>query len=366
MITDNSEQLISLAMKYVADIVWIVDLDNQLLYISPSVEQVLGYSVEEAMKQSVEDVFTTHSLEVILQMRAALVNSSAEEPPEPIGGNILEMEMYHKDGSIISVEYNGNLILSDDGQPIGSLGVVRNITNIKRLNTELEIEIQKRAEFARFLIHELKTPLTSILASTELLLESNLQPPYDRAVQVISRTSSELNKRISELLDLTRSEIGRLQIKPRRINPKILVSEIVSDIELVVLSNNQKLRNELPSSLPYIKADKQRLRQVIMNLIDNAIKFTPEQGEIVINSSVEGDFLQIHIHNSGIGISKNNQVLLFEPYYSVTVESQRIQGLGLGLALSKQIIESHGGQIWVNSEIDKGTTFSFSIPLSDH
>ena len=377
MINRDINELLSIACKHVSDIVWMVDMDHHLIFITPSVEKVLGYTVDEAMALTIEDVFTSQSIETINQLVSNFHNVEWDNFSKLYMDRMIELDMVHKNGYIIPIEYNGNIIFSDSGQPIGSIGVARDISSIIRLNDEikqayrdekhlresLEKEIQKRTEFSHFLVHELKTPLTAILAAIELLESVKLDPLYDRALQVIQRTSSELNNRVGELLDLTRGEIGTLKINPMHLRPTELISEILQDIEPIVTSRNIILISQIPRELPYIKADKQRLRQVLMNLVDNAIKFTPEHGEITIYTTENDDSLVFHVKDSGQGISNNNQELLFEPYYSLVNDSTRIQGFGLGLALSRQIIESHGGRIWVESELDKGSIFSFSIPI---
>ncbi|MFC1940774.1 sensor histidine kinase [Chloroflexota bacterium] len=210
----------------------------------------------------------------------------------------------------------------------------------------------------------MKTPLTSIFASAELLLESEQKAPYDRVTKSIYRSSSELNERIGELLELTRAEVGELRIKPRRINPSIMIADIIRDIEPIVSNSKLHLRTQVPSILPHVKADRKRIRQVMQNLVDNAIKATPEGGEIMIQAMENNASIMIQVQDTGRGIKLKDEARVFEPYYRVPGIAERYAGLGLGLTLSKRIVELHSGQIWVESEIGKGSTFSFTIPLS--
>ena len=120
---------------------------------------------------------------------------------------------------------------------------------------------------------------------------------------------------------------------------------------------------DLPDSLPPINADAQRLEQVLRNLLINAVKFTPSGGSITLRTNKQNASLVVEVQDSGIGIPKEEQARLFEPYYRAEADRQHFQGLGLGLSLSKQIIELHGGRIWVTSEVGKGSTFAFSLPL---
>lgn len=375
----SKEEFYPLVLEHVADIIWISDLDNRLVYVSPSITQVLGYTIEEAMNQTVEDVFTPQSLASIMRIRAEEYDEKKRSHQPFNKSRVYELEMCHKNGSIIPVEIHASFVNDNNGQPIGFLSITRDITKLKqaerkikllynqekKLRESLEVEINKRSEFARVLVHELKTPLTAILSSTELLQESEQKAPYDRVVKSIYRSSSELNERISELLELTRAEVGELRIKSRRTNPSIMIAEIIRDIEPIISDSKLHLSMQVPSTLPRVKADKKRIRQVMQNLVTNAINATPEGGEIIIRIMERDNNLVIQVQDTGRGIRRKDQVHIFEPYYRISGIGERYEGLGLGLTLSKRVVELHGGTIWVESEVGKGSTFSFSIPLSN-
>ncbi|MFC1872655.1 ATP-binding protein [Chloroflexota bacterium] len=374
----NREELNSLIMEHVADIVWIADKENRLVYVSPSVTKVLGYTVEEALNISMEDVFTPESLASILEKRAEDFDNKRERRQLRKKSQVLLQEMYHKNGSIIAVEINASVVFDTNGQPNRFLSVARDVTKLKqaerslklqydrekKLRKSLESEVMKRTEFARVLFHELKNPLSAIFASAGLLLESNQEAPYDRVVKSIHRSSSELNERIDELLELTRAEVGELRIKPRHINPSKMIADSIKDIEPIISERKLHLRTEIPSMLHNVSADKQRIRQVMQNLVTNAIKATPEGGEIKIKVIEKDAYFIVGVQDTGRGIKHKDQTRIFEPYYRVPGIAERYEGMGLGLTLSKRIVELHGGQIWVESKVGKGSTFSFSIPLS--
>ncbi|MBN2077138.1 MAG: PAS domain-containing protein [Dehalococcoidales bacterium] len=233
----------------------------------------------------------------------------------------------------------------------------------KTLRQELEEEIEKRIEFSRVLVHELKTPLTSVVGMAELLLESNPQPPYDRAISSINRSTLELNNRISELLDLTRAEVGTLSIESCEINPSTVVSEVIKDMETNISSQDLILRTEIDSELPCINADEKRIRQVIQNLLTNAVKASETGGEILVSAILQDECFKVTVRDNGQGISEDDLPHIFEPYYRAKGVVEKYEGLGLGLTLSKKIIELHGGRIWVESELEEGSTFSFTIPV---
>ena len=154
-----------------------------------------------------------------------------------------------------------------------------------------------------------------------------------------------------------------LHLELRLVDPLQMLNSIFDDMRPVISMNKQSLITELPPSLPYVTADADRLRQVMLNLLDNATKFTPEGGNITLKAKEEEAFLIMEVQDTGRGITKEEQERLFQPYHRLESDRERLSGLGLGLVLSKTIVELHGGQMWLESKPGKGSTFSFSIPL---
>jgi len=234
----------------------------------------------------------------------------------------------------------------------------------KKLRQDLETEIKKRVEFTRALVHELKTPITPVLASSELMLEEIKEAGIlQELAQNINQGAYNLNQRIDELLDLARGEVGMLHLNPGAVDSGQLLHSIVDSVRPLAQKNKHILNAELPPSLPIIQADEDRLRQVVLNLLNNAFKFTPAGGSITVIAREEGNALVVEVQDTGRGISKAAQERLFEPYQQLERERARLSGLGLGLSLSKKLVELHGGQIWVQSEKGKGSAFGFSIPV---
>ena len=233
----------------------------------------------------------------------------------------------------------------------------------KNLRQALQAEITKKIEYTRGLVHELKTPITPIIAATELLLEEIREPPLDSLVKSISRSAANLNRRIDELLDMARSEVAMLRINPESFNITTLLREVVSEMTPLALRSSQSLVLEIPPSLPTLEADKDRIRQVLLNLLNNAVKFTPAGGKITLSAQQVGSNLITTVSDTGPGITEEQQKHLFEPYYQIKDARQQLSGLGLGLSLAKSLVELHGGRIWVESVKNMGSSFSFSLPL---
>jgi len=233
-----------------------------------------------------------------------------------------------------------------------------------KLRQDLETQIKRRVEFTRVLVHELKTPLTPVLASSDLLVAELSKEPLLSLAKNVNRGASALNQRIDELLDLAKGETGMLQLKIQTVNPLPLLRTIADDMASLASSQGQSLILDLPSSLSLIQADENRLRQIILNLLNNACKFTPEGGKITLRAREKDDYLIVETEDTGPGIAEEVQQRLFQPYFRLETDREHLAGLGLGLALCKALVELHGGQIWVKSQKGIGSTFTFSIPLA--
>jgi signal transduction histidine kinase len=225
----------------------------------------------------------------------------------------------------------------------------------------------KEEEWLRFvdtLSHELKTPLTSIIAAAGLLAEEleTGDRSHQKLIQTIIHNANTLETRLAELLDTVKTGSGKLRLQIEPVDMKSLILGTCLQITPMLRGKRQKLNTELPDSLPIIHGDGQRLEQVLLNLMTNAAKFTPEEGHILIKVRKEDARLIIDVQDDGIGIAQEELTRLFKPYSRLSSDRQRHPGLGLGLALAKQVVELHGGKIWVDSEPGKGSTFSFSLP----
>ena len=347
------------------EVLVVTDENTNIIDMNPTAQSIAGQTLQRCYGIPIVQLFPDLSKHIDTNGNVKIYNFqtttvSGEQsiildvevtPIKDIGENITSYIFLGHDISEI-IGLNEQLTLLYEGE--------------KTLRKELEKEIEKRIEFSRVLVHELKTPLTSVVGMAELLLESNPQPPYDRAINSINRSTLELNNRISELLELTRAEVGALSIEPDKIDPHALVSEVIKDMETNITGNELVLRTEIDPELPYIRADEKRLRQVIQNLITNAVKASNHGGEILVSATLQNDYIKITVRDNGQGISEEDQSHIFEPYFRAKGIAEQYEGLGLGLTLSKKIIELHDGKIWVESELGKGSTFSFTIPVASN
>ena len=227
----------------------------------------------------------------------------------------------------------------------------------------------KEEEWLRFidtLSHELKTPLTTIIAAAGLLaeeLEITREESYQKLIKTIIHNANTLETRLADLVDIVKTGSGQLQLQLEPVDMKSLLQGIALQISPLLQGKEQKLSVDLPASLPIIHGDGPRLEQVVLNLMTNAIKFTPKGGNVTLRARKLDAELLVEVQDTGIGISQDEQSRLFKPYSRLSADRQQHPGLGLGLALAKQVVELHRGSIWLTSEPGKGSTFSFSLPL---
>jgi len=247
-------------------------------------------------------------------------------------------------------------VIEDDAERLG-LVVLRDISELRRLETV-------RREFVSNVSHELRTPLTSIRALVETLEAGAIDDP-DVANDFLGRIVGEVDRLtalVEDLLDLGRLEAGRTPLNLAVVDATDLVQRGVDRLRPQTDRAQLKLTVSLADRLPRVEVDSSRVEQVLLNLVHNAIKFTPPGGSINVKASRQGEHLLVEVQDTGIGISETEQARLFERFYK-SDKARRSEGTGLGLAIAKHIIQAHGGEISVRSEPGKGATFWFTLPV---
>ena len=233
-----------------------------------------------------------------------------------------------------------------------------------RFRQDLEAEIEKRSEFLKILVHELKTPLTAVMASSGALVANVTDKTCSDFARSIERGAVRLNDRINELTDLARGELGMLRLELEPVDLVPVLRETAEEVAPMASGNRQRLVVDLPGRLPTVLADKDRLRQAVMNLLHNALKFTSTGGEIRLGARQRKHELFVYVRDSGLGIRKSDQERLFDPYQQLIASDERYHPMGIGLSLSKTLVELHGGRIWFASQKGRGSTFGFYVPLA--
>jgi len=235
-------------------------------------------------------------------------------------------------------------------------------TSEKKIRKKLELEVRQKSEYINFIVHELKTPLTPLLAASDELLSNYKYSEITQCAKRISIGTLKMNKRIDELMDIARSELGVLKINPKNIDIKDLINETIDYFKAEAFKNNKKIEYFSPEQSCIIWADEDRIQQVMLNLIDNALKITNRGGKIYVKIISKQKDIIIKVQDFGRGVNPKIKKYLFETQKKPKIDSDYLNGLGLGLSLCKIFIELHGGKIWVDSILGEGSTFSFSLP----
>lgn len=225
-----------------------------------------------------------------------------------------------------------------------------------------------KSEFISAVSHELRTPLTSIKGYAAILITGklgNIPDPVKERLEKINTHSDNLVKLINNLLDIARIESGRVEMKMEECDIAPLIENVRDLLTPQMREKNIQWQTEVDKNVPHLVLDKHQIERVFINLVGNAIKFTPEKGTICIRVHRDTEMATMEVSDSGIGIPKEDLNKLFDEFYRVDNEiNQNVKGTGLGLSLVKKIVEAHKGRIWVASELNKGTTFYFTLPLS--
>lgn len=247
-----------------------------------------------------------------------------------------------------------------------------------QINAELTRANESKSEFVSFVAHELKTPMTSMKGYADLLMSGVVGPMNDQQRDFLTTIRSNIdrmNTLVSDLNDVTKLQTNNLQIEPAPVDFQAVVQETLRPLHKQLDDKEQRLTLNLPDGLPPILADQNRLIQVMTNLVSNAHKYSPEGSEIVITGRLmeknldakgrdQGPALHVSVRDQGIGMSEEDLQKLFTPYFRSENPQTRLQpGTGLGLTITRGIIERHRGQVWVESVLGEGTTFNFTIPV---
>ncbi len=352
-----------------SDMIQSVDRDGQFVYTNPAWRETLGYTRAEVASLTLRDVLHPDNAEEQLGLFSrALAGETTESA---------EITFITKTGQkVTAIGSIGCRIV--EGAPAYTRGIFHDISELreareareqmyeteKSLRQSLQDAITKRIEFSRMVAHELKNSLTVLMVSSEMLAEN---PPPEQVTalsQNIRRSADHLQSRINEMLDMARIEMGTLHIHPEPVNPVPVLEEMADYIRPIAEKRGQTVRLEGPEALPAIKADKDRLCQILINLLENASRYTPADGKITLGAEQAKQFVRFFVRDTGKGIEEKERDRVFEAYYRPERDRDRISGLGLGLALCKMLVEKHGGTIDVESEVGRGTTFFFTIPLA--
>jgi len=245
-----------------------------------------------------------------------------------------------------------------EGKSDGAVLVFHDITEVRKLENI-------RKDFVANVSHELRTPVTNIKGYAETLLDGAIEDKEHAKdfLKIIYADAGQLAQLVDDLLDLSTIESGKVQLNCVPCNMKDIIEKVLGGLKKQLQGKNIQLNTDIAKSLPQVKADEMGIVQVLLNLIENAIKYNKEGGSITISAQEKNGFIQVDITDTGIGIPQENLPRLFERFYRVDkARSRQLGGTGLGLSIVKHIIQSHHGEVAVESELGQGTTFHFTLP----
>ena len=342
-----------------ADLIISTNLDDHILTWNRGAEVLFGYRKDEVIGKHLSILLPPDRVHELEEMRAKVQISGALRD--------IEIRSKKKDGVLIYLSLSVSPIRDLEGKIVGFLRVAKDITEKKRYERRLKELDKMKSDFVSNVSHELRTPLTSIKGSVDNMLDGLTGSLNEKQIRYLNRIKSNtdrLSRLINDLLDLSRIESGRVEVRPTTLPLTALAEEVAEHMK--ALAAEKLIRIEVPPLDPSVTvwADRDKVTQVLMNLIGNAVKFTPQDGKVTVALEKNGnDYIQISVADTGPGILPEEQNKIFSKFYQVAnIDKKKPKGSGLGLAISKALVEMHGGKIWMDSEVGRGSTFYFTLP----
>jgi two-component system phosphate regulon sensor histidine kinase PhoR len=348
-LVERERQKLSTLLAHSGEGIFLVGPDGHLAQINHELHRLTGRTEAESVGRAVEEALpmrlaSGELLEVALQR---------VRPGAPLQA---EATLHRDDGRRLDVLLSYAVVPSSDGE-YGGIGIVRDITAMKNAQRE-------RDDFVAVMTHDLRQPLTGLLGYAQLIERGTTPDKTRRFAQGIRRGGEQMLRMINNLLELARLESGEMEIQLGDVQLRRLVEEVVQALDGQIAEKRLELRLDLPPELPTLRSSETLLRECLANLVGNAVKYTAEGGRVAVSARVEREQVVVAVADTGIGIPRDDLGRLFSRFFrSSQQEVRKLRGSGLGLALTKTMIERLGGSIAVESELGKGTTFTVTLPL---
>ncbi len=355
------DELVKLEEKYrvlaetSADGVVTIDPLGRLTYVNPSFEKMCG----RRKGQILATLFRNYLLEdsVYFFQQVSLEVRKKNKKMENI-----ELELVHIDDVIIPVEVN-IAPLKKENEFAGMVLTLRDITERRKIEDELKKSERLKTEFMNIAAHELKSPVTPIKGYLDLIIQDkNATEQIKKWANVSLRNAERLLKLVNDILDVSRLDSDTMRFEMEKLDTSAFLKEVAEDMKPAIVGKNLKFIVDIPKNLPSIMGDRNRLSQVLKNLLGNALKFT-DNGSISLLATKENEHLLLTIEDTGIGISRDEIGKIFNKFYQAYTGADRNnEGTGLGLFICKEIIGKHNGKIWAESRVRNGSKFIIEIP----
>jgi PAS domain S-box-containing protein len=338
-------------LRSVADGLVVVDLQGRLTLMNRAAERISGLRQDEAVSRPISSVFREMSFTG--QICAILAGVREEQTIEWV----IPLPRAEQDQTI---QAHSAPVLSRDGELRGAIAILRDVSRERELD-------RMKNEFISTAAHELRTPLTAVMGFTELLLNQaqfGLDDPdrQQELLRTIFDKAQRLEEIVSQLLDLSRMRYGKLiSLKKCCCDISALLQRVVAEYRDA--TDQHRFDVTLPEGPLELLADRNKLEQVLENLLSNAVKFSPQETRIRVDARVQGSRLVVTVKDQGVGMNPEQLARVFDKFYRADGSNAAVPGLGLGMSIVKNIIESHGGEIWVESDLGQGTRVSFALPM---
>ena len=361
----SQEALYRTLIQAAPQVIWVADADGQVALLNKAWHEFSGRTDEESLGTRWAEALHPEDLpDVLAKWERAYTHG------ETYSG---ECRFQAKDGSYETFIFIGTPVRDDSGKIINWVGINTNIAD--RVQAEIALQEAKdaaeyanraKSEFLATMSHELRTPLNAIIGFSEILRDEILGAINEEQKELIldvHTSGNHLLNMINDILDLSKIEAGKMDLQLETFSVKEAVTEVNTIVNALANRKQIQLSLELDQDVS-IEADKIKFKQILYNLLSNAVKFTDEGGKVTTKFEVSGSALLGSVTDTGVGISAQDRAKLFQPFTQLDASSTRAHsGTGLGLALTNRLIQLHGGKIRVDSEINEGSTFSFTFPL---
>jgi PAS domain S-box-containing protein len=345
------------------DALALFDTHGQVLNVNRSLTGLLGWGGAELVGSPANILFARKS--EFWEILQRLMDG------EKLQG--YETKFRTKSGKEIGMSLGGARIKDKAGEVLGAILVAHDETDrivreelLMQKTKESEEASQKKTDFVSDVSHELRTPLASIKGFTATILSDEEMDPRTRQdfLMTIDNEADRLTRLLNDLLDLSRIESGRIKLKEEKVRLTDLIKKSVESIRNQAEEKHLKLNMQLPEEFPLVFADSDKMSQIIINLLSNAIKYTLE-GEVLISARKENGYVRVEVSDTGIGIAKEHLPKVFEKFQRIETSGIEAKGTGLGLSIVKAMVELQGGEVFVESELGKGTKFGFRLPAME-
>jgi PAS domain S-box-containing protein len=361
-----AEKLFHNLLDAAPDAILEVDSSGRIVRANDTVEELFGYNPTELLNQPVERLIPEQARPVHAKHRAGY----AVHPTKRAMGSNLDLYALRKDGTRFAVDIVLSPFQTESGE-LHTAAIVRDITLRKQAESELkearklaEAANQAKSDFLASMSHELRSPLNTIMGYTQLLTEEAvgvLNDKQRRFLGHIAKDSQHLLNLINDILDLSKIEAGRLELLREACELQLLFDDVLAMILPLAAAKQIRIEHEKHAG-GVVWGDPLRAKQAIVNLLSNAVKFTPSGGLVTVSARQMHNQVAITVADTGVGIPEEHRAAIFNRFHQlgVTTSGAR-EGTGLGLAITKSLVEQMGGRIWVESEVDRGSRFTFTL-----